>query len=147
MDLVIRQAEERDIIPMAALDRLCFSMPWSEASFAHEIKENHLAFYLVAEIGEELVGYAGMWLVVDEGHITNVATHPDYRKKGIASAMVTLLIETTKKEGILSHTLEVRASNQNAIDLYAKLGFEAIGIRKNYYEDNHEDAIIMWRTE
>lgn len=147
MDLVIRQAEEKDIAPMAALDRVCFSMPWSEASFAHEIKTNHLAFYLVAEIDGALVGYAGMWAVVDEGHITNVATHPHYRQKGIASAMVALLIETSKEAGISSHTLEVRASNQSAIQLYTKLGFEAIGIRKKYYEDNGEDAIIMWRTE
>lgn len=147
MDLIVRQAEERDIKPMAEMDILCFSAPWSEASFEKEIKENHLAFYIVAEIGGVMVGYAGLWCIVDEGHITNVAVHPDYRRRGIGEALVSVLLKHTTGNGILSHTLEVRASNEPAIALYRKFGFEPAGLRKNYYEDNGEDAIIMWRTE
>lgn len=147
MDLIVRLAEERDIIPMAQMDILCFSAPWSEESFRKEITENHLAFYIVAEISGRMVGYAGLWGIVDEGHITNVAVHPDFRRKGIGEALITVLLSHTRENGILSHTLEVRASNEAAISLYSKFGFEPAGLRKNYYEDNGEDAIIMWRTE
>lgn len=147
MDLIIRQAEEKDIKPMAEMDVLCFSAPWSEESFRNEIEENRLAFYIVAEISGSMVGYAGLWCIVDEGHITNVAVHPAYRRKGIGEALISVLLAHTVNNGILSHTLEVRASNEAAISLYAKFGFEPAGLRKNYYEDNGEDAIIMWRKE
>ena len=147
MDLIIRQAEERDIKPMAEMDILCFSAPWSEESFEKEIRDNRLAFYIVAEIGGVMVGYAGLWCIVEEGHITNVAVHPDYRRKGVGEALVGVLLSHTIENGILSHTLEVRESNQAAISLYTKFGFEPAGVRKNYYADNNEDAIIMWRKE
>lgn len=147
MDLIVRQAEERDIKPMAEMDILCFSAPWSEESFEKEIMENRMAFYIIAEIDDRMVGYAGLWCIVDEGHITNVAVHPDFRRKGIGEAMLSVMLDHTVKNGILSHTLEVRASNAPAISLYSKFGFEPAGIRKNYYEDNGEDAIIMWRKE
>ena len=147
MDLIVRLAEERDIIPMAEMDILCFSAPWSEESFRKEITENRLAFYIVAEISGRMVGYAGLWSIVDEGHITNVAVHPDFRRKGIGEALISVLLNHTLEKGILSHTLEVRASNDPAISLYLKFGFEPAGLRKNYYEDNGEDAIIMWRKE
>jgi len=147
MDLIIRHAEEKDIKPMAEMDILCFSAPWSEASFENEIKENHLAFYIVAEIGGQMVGYAGLWCIVDEGHITNVAVHPDFRRKGIGEALVSVLLSHTIQNGVTSHTLEVRESNIAAISLYTRFGFQPAGLRKNYYEDNGEDAIIMWRKE
>jgi len=147
MDLVLRQAEIRDIKPMAEMDALCFTTPWSERSFEREIKENRLAFYIVAEIGGRLVGYAGLWCIEDEGHITNVAVHPDFRRRGIGKALISVLLSHTIQNGIRSHTLEVRASNEAAISLYKQFGFEPAGLRKNYYEDNGEDAIIMWRKE
>lgn len=147
MDLIVRQAEERDIKPMAEMDILCFSAPWSEESFAQEIRENRMAFYIVAEIDGRMAGYAGLWCIVDEGHITNVAVHPDFRRRGVGEALVSVLLDHTIKNGILSHTLEVRVSNTPAISLYSKFGFEPAGLRKNYYEDNGEDAIIMWRTQ
>ncbi len=145
MDLVVRQAEEKDVKSMAEMDILCFSAPWSEKSFETEIKENPLAFYIVAEIDDKMTGYAGLWLVMDEGHITNVAVHPDFRRRGIGEALISIMLEHTIKNGIKSHTLEVRVSNDAAISLYEKFGFQSAGIRKNYYEDNGEDAIIMWR--
>lgn len=147
MDLIVRMAEESDIRPMAEMDILCFSAPWSEESFRKEITENRLALYIVAEISGRMVGYAGLWSIVDEGHITNVAVHPDFRRKGIGEALITVLLNHTLENGILSHTLEVRASNDPAISLYSKFGFKPAGLRKNYYEDKGEDAIIMWRTE
>lgn len=147
MDLIIRQAEERDIIKITKLDELCFTLPWSQSSFEKEIKENDLALYIVAEIDDDIIGYAGLWRIVDEAHITNVAVHPYYRKKGIGEALVSILITCSKEVGIVNHTLEVRASNAAAISLYTKLGFKPAGTRKKYYQDNDEDAIIMWRTE
>lgn len=147
MDLIVRQAEKKDIRPMAEMDILCFSAPWSEKSFEKEINENQLAFYIVAEIDGRLVGYAGLWCILEEGHITNVAVHPEFRRRGIGEALVSLLLQYTIENGILNHTLEVRASNDAAISLYTKFGFYPAGIRKNYYEDNGEDAIIMWRKE
>ncbi|MBR0598057.1 ribosomal protein S18-alanine N-acetyltransferase [Clostridiales bacterium BAD-6] len=144
---MVRQAEAGDVKTIAELDKICFSAPWSESSFEKEIKENQLAFYIVAEIDHCIVGYAGLWRIIDEGHITNVAVHPDFRQKGIGEALVSVLLDHTQREGIRSHTLEVRASNFAAISLYTKLGFVNVGYRKNYYEDNGEDAIIMWRTE
>jgi ribosomal-protein-alanine acetyltransferase len=147
MDLIVRQAEERDIKPMAEMDVLCFTAPWSEDSFAKEIRENHLAFYIVAETQGRMVGYAGLWRIIDEGHITNVAVHPDFRRRGVGEALVSVLLTHTMENGITDHTLEVRVSNEAAISLYTKFGFEPAGLRKNYYEDNGEDAIIMWRRQ
>ena len=147
MDLIFRQVEERDIVEIAKLDTLCFSLPWSQSSFEKDIKENLLAKYIVVESDGRLIGYTGLWHIVDEGHITNVAVHPLYRQRGIGESLVTLLIGCSREVGILNHTLEVRSSNDAAIALYTKLGFVPTGIRKKYYEDNNEDAIIMWRTE
>ena len=148
-DIIIRQAAEQDIPEMARLDALCFSSPWSEAAFEQEIKENGLAFYIVAELAltGEVIGYAGLWTILEEGHITNVAVHPDHRRRHIGEALVQVLLEETGKAGIRTYTLEVRASNTGAIELYKKFGFLEVGVRKGYYEDNQEDALIMWTTE
>ena len=113
--------------------------------FLKEISENNIALYLVAEIAGQIVGYAGMWLIIDEGHITNVAVHPNFRRRHIGEAIVSVLLAEAQAEGITRQTLEVRVSNFAAQRLYEKFGFQACGIRKGYYEDNHEDAIIMWR--
>ena len=144
--LIIRQAAGDDVHEMAELDKICFSMPWSEASFLHEVTENGLALYIVAELEGKLVGYAGIWLIAGEGHITNVAVHPDYRRRHIGEAIVSALLAEAETAGVFAETLEVRAMNSAAQGLYAKFGFKAAGIRKGYYEDNGEDAVIMWRT-
>ncbi|WP_027399485.1 ribosomal protein S18-alanine N-acetyltransferase [Anaerovorax odorimutans] len=143
----IRKAEEKDIDEISKLDEICFTIPWSKESIEKEIKENKLALYLVVEVKNRIAGYAGLWMIVDEGHITNVAVHPDCRKKGIGESLVLEIFKETRKQGIKSYTLEVRFSNFAAIHLYEKLGFRKAGIRKKYYEDNGEDAIIMWRNE
>lgn len=147
MKLTIRLAGVEDIKVMAELDKVCFSSPWSEESFAGEILRNRLALYFVGLVEDQVIGYAGLWRIEDEGHITNVAVHPDYRQRGIGELLVSSLIDHTGKMGIRSHTLEVRVSNDAAIQLYEKLGFQEAGRRKKYYEDNGEDAMIMWRTE
>lgn len=147
MSGIIRQAEERDAKAMAELDRLCFAHPWSEQAFLEEVLVNQLAFYLVAETAEGIIGYAGLWTILEEGHITNVAVHPSHRGKGLGTLLVTKLIEEAESFGILHFTLEVRPSNETALSLYQKLGFQSAGRRTGYYEDNGEDALILWRRK
>ena len=144
-ELIIRSADKNDVGTMARMDEVCFTVPWSEQSFSDEINQNKLARYLIAEIAGKIAGYTGLWIILDEGHITNVAVHPDYRRRGIARKLVSSLIEAAHTEGARSYTLEVRASNDSAISLYQSLGFKVSGIRKEYYEDDNEDAIIMWK--
>ena len=144
-DLIIRRGEERDIAAIEELEKQCFATPWSYESLKYDITENNRALYLVAEIEEEIVGYVGIWKIVDEGHITNVAVSPAHRRKHIASALLEALFRVTERAGISGCTLEVRAGNEGAIKLYSAFGFKEAGLRKGYYEDNGEDAIIMWR--
>lgn len=137
--------ELSDIEDILVVEKLSFSIPWSRDSFEKEIVDNNLAIYLVARVNEKAVGYIGMWKVLNEGHITNVAVHPEFRHQGIGDQLVSELLSLCEKENIDLVTLEVRKSNQNAIRLYEKHGFVAEGIRKAYYQDNKEDAIIMWK--
>ena len=144
-DLIIRRGEQKDILAIEELEKQCFATPWSYESLKYDIVENNRALYLVAEIEGEIVGYVGIWKIVDEGHITNVAVSPAHRRKHIASALLETLFRVTERAGVVQHTLEVRAGNEGAIKLYEGFGFKEAGLRKGYYEDNGEDAIIMWR--
>ena len=133
-----------DANELALLDQLCFAVPWSEKSFLEEA-ENPLATYFVAKEDEKIVGYGGIWNVSGEGQITNIAVHPDMRKKGIASEILEELIKSANScEKIF---LEVRESNNAAICLYEKYGFKQCGIRKNFYHSPQENGIIMIREE
>ena len=130
------------VAQIAALEKICFSDPWSERSIASEL-DNKLAFWLVATEGEQVAGYIGSQTVMDETDMMNVAVHPDFRRKGIAEALVNALVENLMEMGSHCLTLEVRASNAPAIALYEKLGFAEIGRRKNYYRNPREDALIL----
>lgn len=129
------------------VEKLSFKIPWSQNSMLEELTENKMALYLLAVMDKNIVGYAGMWRVLDEGHITNIAVHPEFREAGVGSALLSELIRRSKAEGIKDMTLEVRKSNKAAIALYKKFGFSNYGYRKSYYSDNNEDALIMWRKE
>lgn len=144
-DLIIRKAEERDLPAIETLEKQCFSVPWSMESLRHDILENELSFYIVAEMGGEVCGYVGIWNIMDEGHITNVAVSPRFRRRHIGEALLDVLISTCEEAGIEGFTLEVRAGNEAARRLYEKKGFREAGVRPKYYEDNGEDAVIMWR--
>lgn len=139
---IIRRMEKGDTKELAELDKLCFSVPWSEQAFVDET-ENNLACYFVAVDGENVIGYIGYWKIIDEGHITNIAVSPDYRRRGIAANMLSQAIKSAYDEKLSLLTLEVRKSNSSARALYEKFGFEALGERKNYYHSPTEDAIIM----
>lgn len=144
-DLVLRPAQAGDAKAIAEMEKICFTVPWSYEAILAELTENHRAFYLIAESNGEIIGYAGVWMILDEGHITNVAVLPKYRGRKTGTAIVKQLLKITEARGIIRHTLEVRKSNQSAIALYEKLGFQTAGVRKGYYMDNGEDALIMWR--
>lgn len=144
-DLVIREADAGDIDAIAELEKICFATPWSRDSIRQELVENDLAFYVVAELDGEVVGYMGMWHIVDEGHVTNVVVHPDHRGKHVASAIVAVVLAYSEAGGIRRFTLEVRSSNEAAKALYRKFDFKEEGLRRGYYKDNGEDAVIMWR--
>jgi len=128
-----------------AIEAVSFPTPWSRQAFVHELLDNDLASYVVALDGERVVGYAGMWIIIDEAHLTNVAVHPDYRGRGIGEGLLNELIRVAVNLGAERMTLEVRVSNQVAQKLYQRLGFRQIGLRKGYYSDTKEDAIIMWK--
>ena len=137
--------QEEHIDGVLAVEEASFSVPWSRKDFEREIKENKMAIYFVAMDGDKIVGYAGMWHVVTEGHITNVAVLHEYRRQGIGELFMQNLELVAKEREMIGITLEVRINNEPAQRLYHKYGFRPEGIRKNYYSDTHEDAVIMWK--
>ncbi len=126
------------------IEKDCFAIPWSKRAFEQEL-DNKLAIYVVAEEEGQILGYGGMWHIVTEGHITNIAVHRSHRRKGIGDAIIKSLLEIGKQKEMIGLTLEVRKSNEAAQALYRNNGFIIEGIRPEYYEDNKEDALIMWR--
>jgi len=140
--MMIEPMNSFHVAQIAQLEEICFSDPWSERSIASEL-DNQLAFWLVAVEEGSVAGYIGSQTVMDETDMMNVAVHPDFRRKGIAEALVNSLVEQLRKMGSHCLTLEVRVSNAPAIALYEKLGFTEIGRRKNYYRNPREDALIL----
>jgi ribosomal-protein-alanine N-acetyltransferase len=136
--------DERHVNEVLYISTLSFLTPWTRDSIEKEL-DNTFARYVVAKKDDVVIGFGGIWLILDEGHITNIAVHPEFRGIGAGDMIVEALIEVCKLEGINSMTLEVRASNATAQKLYKKHGFIEEGVRKNYYTDTKEDAVIMWR--
>ena len=144
--LIINKMVVEDIGEVVVIENLCFSLPWAHDSFLNELHSNKHAHYHVIRQENRIVGYAGLWKVLDEGHITNIAVHPENRRAGIGSKLLEHMFKFSIEQEISSLTLEVRKSNISALKLYKKYGFEEAGIRKAYYSDNNEDAVIMWKT-
>lgn len=142
-DPIVRMMALSDVDDVQEIEKGCFSLPWSRRSFVQETTENKCARYLVIAQGDRVIAYAGMWLVIDEAHITNIAVHPAHRGKGYGEHVMRALMQLAKELGMVYMTLEVRRSNAIAQGLYRKLGFVDVGYRKRYYEDNQEDALIM----
>lgn len=139
---VISEASFEDAKQISEIEKQNFSMPWSEKSILDSMKQDNYIF-LKAEYENNIVGYVGFYYSLDEGDITNIAVTPSFRRLGIGRQLLLTLISECKKRNIASIMLEVRISNDNAIDLYKKTGFSEIGIRKNFYEKPVEDAILM----
>lgn len=143
---VFRFMREEDIDQILEIEQASFATPWSRDAFYNEMRNNKFAVYMVIEDGDKIVGYCGAWIVIDEAHVTNVAILPEYRGRKLGEALLRKMISVAKEMGAVSMNLEVRVTNFVAQNLYRKLGFQNGGIRKNYYSDNQEDALVMWVT-
>ena len=133
-----------DLDSVIEVEHASFTLPWSREAFYNELVNNQYAYYLVAEDQGKIVGYCGTWIILDEGHITNIAVLPEWRGKKIGEELLVRMMGKAQSMGVKKMTLEVRVGNQTAQKLYRKLGFKDGGIRKFYYTDNMEDALIMW---
>jgi [ribosomal protein S18]-alanine N-acetyltransferase len=143
MKLAIRRMTIDDVPTVVELDQKSFSLPWPERSFRFELTDNPASRCWVAELEGQIVGMIVAWLLVDEAHIATIATHPDYRRKGIGKRLLSYALRHLMDEGARSSFLEVRESNYAAQELYRKFGYEETGRRRRYYKDNDEDAILM----
>ena len=145
MNIKIRQMEKSDVDEVVRLEALSYGEHhWSKESFYNELSNNLAHYYCAVDEENTLLGYAGCWHIFDFLHITTLSVHPDYRKKGVAQNLIFTIVDDCYKNKIKYITLEVRESNIAAISLYEKNGFKSIGTRKNYYQDNNENALIMF---
>ena len=141
-EITLSLMTEADVDAIHAIEVACFKTPWSRESILREVTENECARYMVLREDGEPVAYAGVWFVLDEGHITNIAVRPDRRRMGYGERVTRAMIQLSADSGMNWMTLEVRRSNKAAQELYHKLGFIDVGYRKRYYE-NTEDALVM----
>ena len=141
-DVIIRRMTMADVDGVAAVEAATFPHPWSRSAFESEMK-NVAARYLVAEEAGRIIGYAGAWIILDESHITNIAVLESHRGQGIGRRLTQGLMQYLSNLGAAYATLEVRKSNTVAQNLYVSIGFIKLGVRKRYYEDNGEDALLL----
>jgi len=138
----IEEMKPDDLDEVMAIERLCFPTPWPRQVFEMELKSKR-SFKRVIKIGNVVAGYIVAWTIYAEGHILNIAVHPNFRRRGFGESLMRCCLDYFLKRGIRYATLEVRRSNMGAIRLYEKLGFRSVGIRRGYYSDTGEDAIVM----
>lgn len=143
MPVVVDPMRIDDVAAVHEIERLSFRTPWPAHAFDQELRGNRLARYLVARVGEHVVGFAGIWLMVDEAHVTTVGVHPDWRRQDIGRRLLLGIIQLAAGIGARRMTLEVRPSNAAAQALYGAFGFVVAGRRPGYYTDDGEDALIM----
>jgi len=143
MNMEIRRMTLADIPDVIELDILSFSLPWPERSFRFELTDNPASRCWVAELDGKIAGMIVAWMIVDEAHIATIATHPKYRRQGIAKKLLTYALRYMSKEGAVTSFLEVRESNIAAQEMYRQFHYEEAGRRRQYYKDTNEDAILM----
>jgi len=141
--LSIERMLPADLPDVLVIERASFSMPWSRGAFLYEIEQNQVARCWVGREDGRIVGYICLWEVADELHVTNVAVHPDVRRRGIARALLQSVFARARAAGIRMVMLEVRPSNTEALTLYESFGFRVVGRRRGYYYDTGEDALVM----
>ncbi len=142
-ELLVRRMTAEDVPAVHRIETAAFACPWSAAAFASELRDNRVARYFVAADAGEVVAYGGMHVILDEAHVTNVAVRADRRGRGVGRLLMQALMRCASSLGAGYLTLEVRRSNAAAISLYRSLGFFQVSVRKKYYEDNGEDALLM----
>ena len=144
-EIVITKMEKEDVDAVVAIEEEAYGKHhWAKSSFYDEMANNLAKYYAAKTSDNSIVGYAGTWHIIDEGHITTIAVKKDFLRNHIAEAMIYKIVEDCYKDKVKYLTLEVRVSNEPAIRLYEKYGFQSLGTRKGYYQDNNEDALIMW---
>ncbi len=143
MSVIYRRMKLEDVPFVHEIDVLSFSLPWPERSFRYEVNENPGARGWVAEVDGRIAAMLVLWIILDEAHIATIATHPDFRRRGIGERLMVTALLSASKEGSRRAFLEVRAGNLEAQALYRKYGFVVDGVRLRYYKDNNEDAILM----
>ena len=142
--LCFRLMQLNDIPYVVELEKQAFTLPWTAKAFRNELAHNHFAKYMVMEWDSQIIGYGGMWFIMDEAHITNIAVRSGYRGRKLGARLLKEMMKTASFVGMKKMTLEVRVSNHVAQNLYHKFGFSQAGVRPRYYSDNNEDALIMW---
>lgn len=149
-DVLIQPMSYHDIPTIEVLEQLCFAAPWSGETYRHELAHNKLCSYWVMRPSPQangaappILAYGGYWLMGAEAHIMTIATHPDYRRQGLGRLLLAAMIDHAHSAGAIEITLEVRAGNHSAQEMYKAMGFVVVGLRKRYYTDNGEDAILM----
>lgn len=143
---LIRLMRPEDLEQVMCIERTSFESPWTKNNFFDEFKNSDLSIQLVMEVDGRIISFAIVWIIIDECHLANIAVHPDYRRKGVGKIMLDRIIDIAREKNCKKIMLEVRKSNQPAIELYMKYRFEKVGIRKNYYHDGfmrQEDAVLM----
>ena len=140
LDLTLKQIDD-----IVEIEKLSFKTPWTKEAFISELTRNKCAKYRAIVDNEKVVGYGGMWIMIDEAHITNIAIHPEFRGIGLGNLIMEDLLNVARNNGARSMTLEVRTGNITALNLYKKFGFLEVARRKGYYQDTGEDAIIKWK--
>lgn len=141
--VVVDRMTVDDLPEVQQIEKLSFAVPWPAHAYRHELETNKMAHYLVARYLDRVVGFCGLWIMLDEAHITTFATHPDWRRQGIGERMLLAALDLSASRGAVEGTLEVRPSLVGAQRLYSKFGFKVVGVRPRYYSDNNEDALIM----
>ncbi|SDK38396.1 ribosomal protein S18-alanine N-acetyltransferase [Sediminibacillus albus] len=143
-DTIIRQMRVEDIDQVMQVEAVSFGTPWTRDIFLNELNENPYAIYFVMEKAGVVIGYCGLWVIIDEAQITNIAILPEYRGRKFGKALFHFVMNQAIALGAGQLSLEVRVSNIPAQNMYKKFGLVPGGIRKNYYTDNYEDALVMW---
>ena len=141
--VTIEPMERRHVRAVSQIERICFPTHWPESAFLNELA-NRCARYVVASIGEQVVGFAGMWVIMDEAHITTIGVLPEHRRRSIGERLLVRLLEAARALGARRATLEVRKSNGAATRLYEKYAFTSVAVRRGYYTETGEDALVMW---
>jgi [ribosomal protein S18]-alanine N-acetyltransferase len=143
LSALIRRMTLQDVSEVHEIDVLSFSLPWPERSFRFELTENPVARAWVAEVDDRVAAMLVLWFIIDEAHVATIAVHPHFRRKGIGEQILLCALRSVKAEGAERAFLEVRAGNAAAQTMYKKYGFEVAGVRRGYYKDNNEDALLM----
>jgi len=142
--LAISPMRVADVPEVLHVEELCFATPWPRNAFHNELAENKLAHYFVGRCGDAIVAYGGLWVILEDAHITTVAVHPGFQRQRYGERLVIRLLDEAIERGACWITLEVRESNVAAQNLYKKYGFTVVNTRRGYYSDNNENALVMW---